>query len=328
MADKLMDMKRTVKICRICLLARDQSPLVSDIFGCKKEPRENTISLLRKKFERAKQYILELAGAEIAERPEDNELISPCHCKGTMRFVHRGCLNLWRMNSSRADSYYKCEQCFHSYKFTETQISKVFASPIIAYLISTFLFLFWIYGWFLFVQLSQSMSGAGLNDFQYDCMSGCTNSPGYNHNFFVPVHEQTRMRPSATMTSTRHAYDPFSDTDSIVQKEENSKKSFSFFNLLLRLANGQLLEVSYTVVIVALFDFLITNPSIILSANLIYLIWRCIKSGGPVEIAWISGCVSFGLARTFRTIYQGVTAVIQRYVKLRCIEIVDQDEKS
>ena len=27
---------------------------------------------------------------------DDDELISPCRCKGTSKWVHRGCLNKWR----------------------------------------------------------------------------------------------------------------------------------------------------------------------------------------------------------------------------------------
>lgn len=49
---------------------------------------------------------------------EDEQLISPCLCKGSGRWVHRKCLQEWRVKSSRADSYHTCELCQHQYTVT------------------------------------------------------------------------------------------------------------------------------------------------------------------------------------------------------------------
>lgn len=38
-------------------------------------------------------------------------LVSPCRCRGTMKYVHRECLQKWRATSSNQRSYYRCDQC-------------------------------------------------------------------------------------------------------------------------------------------------------------------------------------------------------------------------
>ena len=42
-----------------------------------------------------------------------NELIAPCLCNGTSRYVHRRCLERWRQSSSGAFS--RCYECNFSY---------------------------------------------------------------------------------------------------------------------------------------------------------------------------------------------------------------------
>ena len=48
-------------------------------------------------------------------------LISPCRCRGTMKFVHLSCLNSWRYASPNAKSVYQCDQCGYRYNFNRTQ---------------------------------------------------------------------------------------------------------------------------------------------------------------------------------------------------------------
>ncbi|KAI8067550.1 hypothetical protein BC940DRAFT_301003 [Gongronella butleri] len=42
-------------------------------------------------------------------------LIRPCLCKGSMSYVHRGCLNQWRRLSPRSSSYVACDICGYRY---------------------------------------------------------------------------------------------------------------------------------------------------------------------------------------------------------------------
>ena len=52
----------------------------------------------------------------MVDKGSEYELIAPCQCKGTMRWVHRMCLNTWRAACYRTDAYYLCEQCQSSYE--------------------------------------------------------------------------------------------------------------------------------------------------------------------------------------------------------------------
>lgn len=65
-----------------------------------------------------------------------DQLISPCGCRGTMRFVHKSCLNEWRTASPRSDSFYKCEQCFENYRFKAHSATLLVSSKCELYLTS------------------------------------------------------------------------------------------------------------------------------------------------------------------------------------------------
>ncbi|CAG8639668.1 36067_t:CDS:2 [Racocetra persica] len=60
--------------------------------------------------------------------PEEEEslgrLISPCLCKGTMRYVHVECLNHWRLRSQKKSSFFQCDECKYKYAFRRTTIAK------------------------------------------------------------------------------------------------------------------------------------------------------------------------------------------------------------
>lgn len=55
-------------------------------------------------------------------------LISPCRCRGTMKFVHLSCLNTWRYASPNAKSVYQCDQCGYRYNFNRTQYAAIVGS--------------------------------------------------------------------------------------------------------------------------------------------------------------------------------------------------------
>jgi hypothetical protein len=55
-------------------------------------------------------------------------LISPCRCRGTMKFVHLSCLNSWRYASPNARSVYQCDQCGYKYNFNRTQYAAFVSS--------------------------------------------------------------------------------------------------------------------------------------------------------------------------------------------------------
>ena len=46
----------------------------------------------------------------------DNELIYPCYCSGTSKYVHRECLEKWREANVDNDAYRRCRECHARYK--------------------------------------------------------------------------------------------------------------------------------------------------------------------------------------------------------------------
>lgn len=51
------------------------------------------------------------------------EMISPCACKGTMRYVHSRCLKKWWYHDSFIPRCDRCEQCLEKYNITPDSLS-------------------------------------------------------------------------------------------------------------------------------------------------------------------------------------------------------------
>lgn len=45
------------------------------------------------------------------EKKRKDPLIVPCRCSGSMKYVHRSCLDSWRSMSPKSQSFYTCDQC-------------------------------------------------------------------------------------------------------------------------------------------------------------------------------------------------------------------------
>lgn len=78
------------------------------------------------------------AGAE--DEPTLGRLISPCKCKGTMRYVHLQCLNRWRIVSRKKTSFFQCDECKYSYSFHRTSLARVFSNPIVLTAVTLLIF--------------------------------------------------------------------------------------------------------------------------------------------------------------------------------------------
>lgn len=46
---------------------------------------------------------------------KNKDLISPCKCSGSVKYVHYSCLKLWRMRGKAFGDMNKCEQCHGTY---------------------------------------------------------------------------------------------------------------------------------------------------------------------------------------------------------------------
>ncbi|CAE6524870.1 unnamed protein product [Rhizoctonia solani] len=85
-----------------------------------------------------KQCRICLAGAE--EEVELGRLISPCLCRGSIRYVHVNCLKQWRTMSQSRSAFWSCPQCGFKYALARTRAVGLANSPIILSTASMVLF--------------------------------------------------------------------------------------------------------------------------------------------------------------------------------------------
>jgi hypothetical protein len=67
-----------------------------------------------------------------------DELFQPCRCTGTMQYVHKSCLNKWRLNGDNPHSYYECPQCHYQYNLRRLPLADFVASPALSKRIAQF----------------------------------------------------------------------------------------------------------------------------------------------------------------------------------------------
>ena len=66
-----------------------------------------------------------------SECSEDDRLLSPCRCSGTMKYVHASCLDRWRGFAQRTQSVVGCDQCGAEYRFASTPLMRLLSSRIV-----------------------------------------------------------------------------------------------------------------------------------------------------------------------------------------------------
>ena len=82
-------------------------------------------------------------------------LISPCKCKGSQKWVHIECLNMWRAQSQQ--SFYKCPTCKYEYRVERLQWARYVQNPIsitiltILVILSIILFVAYFLNFFLWI---------------------------------------------------------------------------------------------------------------------------------------------------------------------------------
>ena len=216
----------------------------------------------------------------------EEELIAPCECRGTMRYVHRGCLNQWRMVSGRSDSFTRCEQCFASYTFKDTWITAILMHPATIYIICTLLFAAW-------VAASTFVSTGAL----------CHQSSG-------------------SVGSDLFSLLPIIYFDSTGQNSLTSSfpalHSFIFhYNDFMAYFNG----IFYGLVFVALTEYIFFTPSFILSFNTLFCIWRIQRYEIFFDKWLLIGFAGVGLWRAAKSLHGMIEAAITRIVKLKLLEV-------
>jgi hypothetical protein len=97
------------RTCRICL---------ETVLPTYQPPSENLPGFLR-------------TGPSVIYESEDGgRLLRPCHCKGTSKYVHEGCLQAWRhANPDYARrNYWECPTCGYKYRLQRLGWSRAISS--------------------------------------------------------------------------------------------------------------------------------------------------------------------------------------------------------
>lgn len=84
---------------------------------------------------------LESASSDVSGGESLGRLLSPCRCKGTMKYVHATCLDQWRAASARSSSAVACDQCGAPYRFRKSKFVGLATSPTLLFVVSLVLFL-------------------------------------------------------------------------------------------------------------------------------------------------------------------------------------------
>jgi hypothetical protein len=62
------------------------------------------------------------------EKEPEQELISPCRCRGGSRFIHRQCLQQWRQENVN-ESYFRCNECRFEYQYSRVWWGRILEAP-------------------------------------------------------------------------------------------------------------------------------------------------------------------------------------------------------
>ncbi|KAI3631044.1 hypothetical protein MIR68_010534 [Amoeboaphelidium protococcarum] len=71
--------------------------------------------------------------------PTLGRFLSPCKCKGSMKYVHLECLQQWRATSPNA-YYYKCPQCQYNYRLSRINAFKLLTHELTFTIITLIIF--------------------------------------------------------------------------------------------------------------------------------------------------------------------------------------------
>lgn len=58
------------------------------------------------------------------DEDDQKDLISPCNCSGSTKYVHRDCLENWRATNINEDNYKRCEICHFEYEMEKQELSR------------------------------------------------------------------------------------------------------------------------------------------------------------------------------------------------------------
>lgn len=104
--------------------------------------------------------------------PSLGQLISPCNCTGSARFIHEGCLEAWRKNAAQRKHFWECNICHYRYQFSRLGWARLLENPAAHFAITSLvaLLLVFIFGYIadpiinLYIDPSSAISTSRLWD--------------------------------------------------------------------------------------------------------------------------------------------------------------------
>ena len=84
------------------------------------------------------------------EEDYSENMIYPCKCKGTAKYVHKHCLNEWRTTSTNRDNFYRCEMCHYRYKIINPELNESMFSDCLRNISNSIMGFYFLYSIFIF----------------------------------------------------------------------------------------------------------------------------------------------------------------------------------
>lgn len=282
------------RICRICHIVERGTKSSTQLKGKGKAVEDDSIGRILAETSKF------LIGFDFRRRQaSDDEMIAPCNCKGTMRFVHRGCLNQWREVSGRNDSFQRCEQCFALYRFNEGALSKLITSR--AFILAVTAAIFW--SWILASMLVTTSTEATTFNLLPKLPSDLESFP------FTAAAAVLEFVSKAKVVRV---------LDAIVMP------AVEYFNSLMDRAS----RLFYGLVFVAITEFIFLTPSFLFSFNILFCVWRIQKYELFFDKWLLAGLTLFGVFKAWRSIEGTIMNIVNRVIKLWFLEVQNQADLS
>lgn len=280
------------KICRICHIVERPGHATCSVKG--KSPEDS----FTKRLASFSRIIL---GANVRREGsfDEEEMIAPCQCKGTMRYVHRGCLNQWRMASGRSDSFQRCEQCFALYQFKEGILSRVMNNRLCVFIVTGLIFWSWILTSMLITTTTDAIM--------------------FNLLPKIDEHQQHFPLQMVRLFLGSGILQAFPRIENVLNSISNLIHAY---NLLMDNAS----RLFYGLVFIAITEFIFLTPSFLLSFNILFCVWRIQKYELFFDKWLLAGLTLFGVYQAWKSIETTISNLANRTVKLWLLEVEDQDK--
>src|ERR1700688_4362193 len=81
--------------------------------------------MIEKKKEEEEKKIFRICLVDEKDTQPGNDLLAPCACIGTIKYVHRICLEHWRHHSPLSSDLTTCNICHTAYVMTSPSLLKI-----------------------------------------------------------------------------------------------------------------------------------------------------------------------------------------------------------